>query len=417
MSSAPTAYIVSQGEELLTGLTLDTNAHHLCRALTDLGLRVRGTITAGDRLEEIEDALGRGCSAADVVICTGGLGPTGDDLTAEAVARRFDRRLRHDPTAMAQVEARYAAVGRTMAPANRKQAQLPAGAQVITNRLGTAPGFAIAVGASRLYCLPGVPSEMRVMFSEEVEPDVRARIAAQPPMRHTFRVMGKGESQLQDLLADVPRTWPGVVLGFRTRMPENHVKLVAEVGTPGWDAALARVRDRLGRDCFTEAPDEELAAVLGRLLVARGETLATAESCTGGWVAHLIVSEAGSSRWFERGWVTYSNAAKTDDLGVPAALIAAHGAVSPEVARAMAQGARRASGSDWGVAVTGIAGPGGGTADKPVGTVCVAVSGPEGTRDRALRLGARDRTSNRRFSAWIALEMVRRQLLRAASGA
>ncbi len=412
MASAPTAYVVSQGEELLTGLTLDTNAWFLCRSLTEMGLVVRGVITAGDRLEEIEGALLRATTGADVVVCTGGLGPTTDDLTSEAAARAFGRPLVHDDEAMAQVQARYDAVGRAMAPSNRKQASMPTGAALLVNRQGTAPGFSIDVGQGRLYCLPGVPSEMKSMFAEIVSPDVRAFVAIDPPLRHTFRVMGQGESQLQGLLGDVPERFPGVTLGFRAQMPENHVKLVAEPATPGWDDAVALVRERLGRDCFTEDPTEELAAVIGRLLLARGHTLATAESCTGGWVAHLIVSVPGSSAWFERGWVTYSNRSKREEVGVPAAVLEEHGAVSQETARAMADGARAAAGADWGVSVTGVAGPDGGSPDKPVGTVWVAIAGPTGTRDRQLQLGARDRTMNRRFSTWLALEMLRRQLLR-----
>ena len=416
MASTPTAYIVSQGEELLTGVTLDTNAHYLCRELTEMGLQVRGVVTAGDRLEEIEDALLRATAAADIVVCTGGLGPTADDLTSDAAAGAFDRPLAHDAEAMAQVEARYQTIGRTMAPSNRKQALLPAGATVIVNRQGTAPGFSLDIGSSRLYCLPGVPSEMKTMFAELVRPDVRAFASIVPPLRRTFRVMGRGESQLQGLLGDVPDRFPGVDLGFRTQMPENHVKLVAEPATTGWDEAVAHVRDLLGRDCFSEDPDEELAAVVGRMLLARGETLAIAESCTGGWIAHLIVSEPGCSAWFERGWVTYSNRSKEEEIGVPASVIEAHGAVSPETARAMAEGAREAAGTDWAVSVTGAAGPGGGSPSKPVGTVCVAVAGPSGTHDRQLRLGPRDRMMNRRFSTWFALEMLRRQLLRAQIG-
>ncbi len=416
MASAPTAYVVSQGEELLTGLTLDTNAHFLCRELTELGLRVRGVITAGDRLEEIEEALGRAVSDSTVVVCTGGLGPTADDLTSEAAARAFNRPLHHDSEAMSQIEARYASIGRKMAPSNRKQALMPEGAAVLVNRQGTAPGFSVDVEGTRLFCLPGVPSEMQTMFAEIVGPDVRAFAHVTAPLRRTFRVMGRGESQLQGLLGDVPDLFPGVELGFRTQMPENHVKLVAEPSTAGWDEAVSLVRERLGRDCFSEDPDEELAAVVGRMLLARGQTLATAESCSGGWVAHLVVSEAGSSKWFERGWVTYSNRSKEQELGVPAEILEAHGAVSSETARAMAEGARAAAGADWGVSVTGIAGPGGGTPDKPVGTVCVAVAGPAGTHDRLLQLGARERTMNRRFSTWFALEMLRRQLLRAPVG-
>jgi len=414
MDDATTAFVVSQGEELLTGLTVDTNANHLCGALTRAGLRVVGAATAGDDRTVIARALADAASKADVVLCTGGLGPTEDDLTADAVVEAFGGELALDEEAWSQVQARYEAIGRAMSMTNRKQALLPVGSDVIENRLGTAPGFAIDGGGARLYFMPGVPREMKAMLKERVLPEIVDRFAPRAPLRHTFRVMGRGESQLQEQLGALSSTFPGVILGFRTRMPENHVKLAASSECPVWEEAKAWVRERLGENCFSEEPDEELAAVVGEMLVARGQTLALAESCTGGWIAHLCVTEAGSSRWLDRGFVTYSNVAKEEAIGVDSALIAAHGAVSEEVARAMAEGAKATAQTDWGVGVTGIAGPGGGTPDKPVGTVWIAVAGPDGTHTRRLRLG-RDRTSNRRFSAWIALEMLRRQILRRAS--
>jgi len=412
MKNVVTAFVVSQGEELLTGLTVDTNANYLCDRLSRLGLRVMGASTAGDRLEAIAQALAHAASHADVVICTGGLGPTEDDLTAQSVVRAFGGELVLNEVALRQVVARYARIQAPMSPTNRKQALLPLGCEVIENPLGTAPGFAVDVAGTRLFFLPGVPREMKRMVDETVADDIAARYALHPPLRHTFRVMGRGESQLQEQLGSVGERFPGITLGFRTRMPENHVKLEAAPDTASWEQGKAWVRAQLGDDCFTEAPGEELAAVLGRMLVSRGEKLALAESCTGGWIAHLVVSEAGSSRWFERGWVTYSNEAKAQEVQVPTALLDEHGAVSEEVARAMAQGCAREAGVAWGVGVTGIAGPGGGSPEKPVGTVWIAVRGPSGTHARRLGLG-RDRTSNRRFSAWIALEMLRRQVLRA----
>ncbi len=411
-SDRPTAFVVSQGEELLTGLVLDTNARHLCEQLTDLGFRVTGAATAGDRVESIARTL-RSAAGASVVVCTGGLGPTADDLTAEGAALAFDRPIELHPEALAQVEARYAVLGRTMAPSNRRQAMLPASAEVLENRMGTAPGFALELDdGRRLFFLPGVPFEMRAMWSDRVAP----RLSGRTPRRHLFRVLGRGESQLQDLLGEVPVRFPGIQLGFRAAMPENQVKLTAEpeVSPDRFEAAVSAVRALLGRDCFSEREELSLAARVGEILVERGERLALAESCTGGQVAHLCVTEPGSSRWLDRGFVTYSNAAKVDGVGVREATLDAFGAVSEETAAEMARGARAAAGADWGLSTTGVAGPGGGTPEKPVGTVCFAVDGPAGTHTRTLRMPARDRSAVRRFSSFVALDMLRRQIERLA---
>lgn len=410
--TAPTAFVVSQGEELLTGQTLDTNCQYLCEQLTALGFRVLGAITAGDRRDAISDAFRLAISQADAVVCTGGLGPTADDLTAEAVADVLGVELELRQDALAMVQARYASMKRVMAGSNERQAWLPRGCEVLANPVGTAPGFACDAGGTRVSCMPGVPFEMKRMWGDAVAPDLLRRFEHRPPQRHVFRVLGKGESQLQDLLGDIPERWPGVELGFRTSMPENQVKLVAEPGIAGFEAAVAAVRARVGVACFSEDPTQELAGAVGSLLLERGQRVAFAESCTGGWVSHLCVTEAGSSRWFERGWVTYSNEAKQAELGVPAALIAEHGAVSEACAVAMAEGALERSGASWAVAITGIAGPTGGTADKPVGTVWFAVAGPAGTRARKLFFPTRSRTANRRFSAFAALDLLRRQILR-----
>ena len=409
---SPRAFIVSQGEEILTGLVTDTNANFLCGRLTDLGLRVRGVITAGDRTEEIASALSRATEAADVVVCTGGLGPTDDDLTAEAAALAFGRPLEFDPDAMAQVEQRFAVIGRSPARSDRRQAMLPRGAQLVPNALGTAPGFSIETKPGhRCWFLPGVPSEMKPMWYDSVAPGARAMLNQSPPLRLIFRVLGRGESRLQDLLGDLPERYPGIELGFRAHMPENQVKLVADAALSSVLAqAAASVRERLGNDLFSEDEDVGLAEVVEQLLLARGERLALAESCTGGLIGHLCVSVPGSSQWLDRDFVTYSNEAKEQMVAVQKETLREFGAVSEETATEMAQGARAAAATHWAVAVTGISGPSGGSADKPVGTTCFAVAGPAGTRSRTLRFG-RDRNSNRSWAAAIALDMLRRQLI------
>ena len=413
MLSLPrTAFVLSQGEELLEGLTVDTNAHFLCGELSRLGFRVLGATTAGDSVEAIADGVQRATECAQVVVCTGGLGPTGDDHTAAAVAQVAESSLVLSEEALAQIEERYLRLGRRMAPSNRKQALLPPEASLIPNPNGTAPGFAVSLGQARLFCLPGVPSEMKPMWSDWVVHRLEETFSvAHGDRRHVFRCIGRGESQLQDLISPVAAAFQEVELGFRAKLPEVEVKLRAARTCEGFEGAVGAVRRALGSDCFSENRQRSLAAVVGELLVARGEQIALAESCTGGLIGHLCVSEPGSSRWLERGYVTYSNESKVACLGVEARLIAQHGAVSEEVAVAMARGARSEAGVPWGVAVTGVAGPTGGSKDKPVGTVCVAVDGPSGKRVKTLHLG-RDRQANRTFGAWIALDMLRRQILR-----
>ena len=411
---SPQAFIVSQGEEILTGLVTDTNANFLCAQLTGIGLRVRGVITAGDHIEEIATALERATTAAEVVVCTGGLGPTDDDLTAEAAALAFDRPLQFSAEAMAQIEERFAVLGRKTANSDKRQAMLPHGALLIPNALGTAPGFCLEIRPGhRCWFLPGVPSEMKPMWHDTVSAQASGMLELEPPGRLLFRIMGRGESRLQDLFADLSKRYPGVELGFRAHMPENQIKLVADVANLDMlEDAANTVRERLGKDLFSEEEDVDLAEVVGRMLQARTERLAIAESCTGGLIGHRCVSVAGSSDWLERGFITYSNDAKQDMLAVRSETLDTYGAVSEETASEMARGARAAAGTDWAIAVTGISGPGGGSPEKPVGTTCIAIDGPTGNRTRTLRFG-RDRNSNRSWAAAIALDMLRRQLIRA----
>ena len=393
--------LLAQGNELTTGQTVDTNSNWLATKLWALGLTVRRVICAPDRMDDLVEILRDSARLAAVVISTGGLGPTRDDLTAEAVSRAFAQPLRLDEGAMAQVEARYRTFNRTMPEVNRKQAILPEGARVLENRWGTAPAFSVEAEGAILYFMPGVPREMRPIFETWIEPDLVARLAIAKPTLHTIRVIGLGESNLEELLREIEL--PGLTIGFRTKLPENQVKLVFDPGVSEQDRreTVARARSLIGRYAYG-VDSGDLAEVVGEALVARDQTLALAESCTGGAVAAWLTDVSGSSRYLLEGAVVYSNAAKTRAAGVDPALIEAHGAVSEPVAIALAEGIRARVGSTWGVGITGIAGPGGGSEEKPVGTVHWAVAGPEGTRHRRARFPG-DRSRVRSFAGAAAL--------------
>lgn len=409
----PTAELLSQGDEVVTGQITDTNSAWLATRLTEAGVLVARHNTVGDRLQDLVALLRELAGRCDVVISTGGLGPTVDDLTAEAVALAFDRPLALDPEALAEVEGMYARFGRVMPAINRKQALLPQGALRLTNHWGTAPGFAVEVGGTWMAFLPGVPREMRGMFDTWVLPALAERLALSPGELVTLRCAGAGESNLQEALAD----WSaeGVELGFRAAMPEVYVKLrfSAGYGTERREAVVADVRARLGAAVFAVErpgdPPRPLAAEVGARLSAAGARLAVAESCTGGRLASLCTAIPGASGWFTEGAITYANASKTRLLGVPEALIAEHGAVSEPVARAMAEGMRASSGADFALATTGIAGPDGGSEAKPVGLVHVALATPTQTLHRALRYGG-DRERIQLLAATGALDLLRRHL-------
>lgn len=397
--------IVSQGEELVSGSTVDTNAGWLCQELKPLGFVPNRITVVGDELDTIRAVLEEASARSPVVICTGGLGPTSDDLTAEAAALAFARALREDPVALGQVEARYRARNRPMPPANRKQALLPEGALLLENLWGTAPGFAVEHAAGVVYFLPGVPSEMKRMVEAHVLPDLARRHALPPRRTVLLRCVGIAESEAAGRMEGFDR--PGVVVGYRAHLPEIHVKLHLD---PGVEAAplVAEARERLGDVVFT-VDGGPLAQVVGELLAARGATLATAESCTGGRIGASVTAVAGASGWYLGGAVVYSNAEKTRACGVPEALLSAHGAVSEPVARALAEGVRERVGATVGLGVTGIAGPSGGSPEKPVGTVHIALATPEGTLHRRLRLPF-DRERNLQVSTALALDLLRRWL-------
>ncbi len=403
------AAVLSIGTELTRGELIDRNAAWISERLTGLGCVVVEHMTVPDDLERIAAALRDLSRRARFVVATGGLGPTSDDLTSEAAALASGKPLvRHEPSLEA-IRERYAAAGRELTPSSMVQADLPQGADVLPNSAGTAPGFGVAVGESRCFFMPGVTLEMKRMFDDHV---VR-RIA--PEVERTsqqvrLRTFGLPESRVGELLEGVEAAHPGVTLGYRASFPEIEVKVLAE-GDDDSSAsakvapAVEEVRRRLGDAVFGEGTTT-YPAYVGRILRDRRLTVALAESCTGGLAGSLITDVPGSSDYMLLSAVTYSNAAKTAVLGVSDELLRAYGAVSLECAEAMAVGARRISGADISVSITGIAGPGGGSEDKPVGTVFLAVAGAEGpARGERFHLSG-DRRRIRTRAAYLALRLV-----------
>jgi len=409
----PTAEILSQGDEVVTGQTVDTNAAWLAERLTDLGFTVIRHTTVGDVLTDIRDIIRDAAARADLVIGTGGLGPTEDDLTARAVAEAFDRPLVLDEQALAHIEALYTRFGRRMPAVNRKQAWLPTGCQRLDNDWGTAPGFAVEEQGALLAFVAGVPREMRNLYEQRILPLLRARFDLAPGRLVTLRTTGVGESDLQERIGAFEE--PEVVLGFRSILPENHVKLRFDAGTPKArvHAIVDDLAERIGSALFAieglDTPGGSLAQVVARALADRGETLAVAESCTGGRVAAACTAIPGASTWFVEGLVTYANEAKVRLLGVRPETLAEHGAVSPEVCAQMARGVREHAGTTYGLGITGIAGPSGGSEQKPVGTVHVGLATPSTVHHRKLRLPG-DRERIQTLSTAAALDLLRRSL-------
>jgi nicotinamide-nucleotide amidase len=411
------AVILSTGDELTTGRTLDTNAHYIADQLLAVGIDVAAMLVVGDYPDRIAWAWRTALQQADLIVCTGGLGPTADDLTTETVARVAGVGLRMDEAVADRIRQMFAAMGRTMPENNLKQALFPEGAAVIANRLGTAPGFRLAIPTARGRChcivLPGVPREMKAMLAEDVLPWVRlARGGTAEYRSHTFQTFGISESALDELVAGVVDPAEGR-LAFRAAFPQISLRVTVQ-GEPGeveqrLERAAAALRVRLGPYCYGEG-NTTMEAAVGALLAAHRATLAVAESCTGGLIGHRLTDVPGSSAYVRADVVAYSNEIKQALLGVPAATLEQHGAVSVETAEAMARGVRRLAGSTIGLATTGIAGPGGGTAEKPVGTVCIALDSDAGPRSHRYQLwGTRDWV--KLLTSQIALDWVRRWAL------
>jgi nicotinamide-nucleotide amidase len=410
--------VLCTGDELLTGLTVDTNSPYFMERLLPKGEQVVRTTVVGDVREEILEALSTLSARADVVLVSGGLGPTADDLTAACAAEAAGVPLVESAEALQALEARFLRRGIVLTPNNRRQALVPRGAEVVLNPQGSAPMFVLRLRRATLFFLPGVPREYRFLVDAEVLPRIQKLRGARPDATflafRLLRTVGLPESHLDARVAPVAALHPHVTFGFRTQAPENHLKLMATGRTQAEaDAALAAAeaasRAVLGSYLFGQ-DEQRHPEVVGALLLRRKETVALAESCTGGRIADLLTSVSGASAWFPGGAVVYANAMKEAWVGVRNQTLLTHGAVSEEVAREMAEGVRVATNATWGLSVTGIAGPTGGTEEKPVGTVFTALAGPKGTRAQQHRFPG-DREQVRSFSAAAALEALRHALL------
>ena len=413
------AFILSIGTELTTGQQVDTNAAWLSAELTRMGIRVLAHITTGDDVGHVRAAISQALGGSQVVILTGGLGPTPDDLTRYAVAEAVARPLVENAETLEWIRAWFNRVQRPMPEANKVQAMIPRGCEVIPNARGTAPGIWYHGEDTDLFALPGVPGEMKAMFLAGVAPVLEPGAGA--ACGHEARVMcfGISEAKTGELLGDLMSRDRNPLIGTTASRGIISVRIAAR-GKDESDAKqlaaadLAEVRGLLGEAVFGEG-DDSLELAVARLLKRHGRTVATAESCTGGLLAKRLTDVPGSSAYFLRGHISYSNQAKSDQLNVPAELIARHGAVSEPVAEAMASGCRTASSSDFALATTGIAGPGGGAPPgKPVGLVYLGFADPANVRVKRLILGehlTRDEIRDRASSA--ALNMLRLHLLRA----
>ena len=375
--------IVNVGTEIILGDIVNTNAQYLSRRAARMGLDVFFHTAVGDNPGRMAEVFRRALGRSEIVVVSGGLGPTADDLSKEVMADVLGLPLDFDPWVMAEIEAFFRKRGRHPSPSSQKQALVPRGGRVLPNRVGTAPGLLLENEGKLVFLLPGPPSELRIMWEEQVEPILRERgLGRQVIFSRTLRICGLGESVVAETVADLLALSHPTVAPY-AKPGEVHLRLTCKAGNEKEATVLiapveAEIRKRLGWRVFGR-DEESLEEVVGRQLRQRGLTLAVAESCTGGMLGDRITSVPGSSQYFLGGIISYANRVKEQQLGVPGSLISLHGAVSGEVVTAMAEGVRSRLGADLALAISGIAGPEGGTQEKPVGTVWLALATGEGT--------------------------------------
>lgn len=400
--------VINTGSELLLGDVLNSHLAFMARELFGLGLRISRQATVPDG-ETIRSALVEAFSRADVVLVTGGLGPTSDDLTRDFAAELTGRSLVHDKTLAQAIRERFRSNNLKLAEQALRQAQVPSGAVVLENQNGTAPGlyFPSDRGVPHLFLLPGPPRELEPMFREQVLPILGEIVPCSADVREAnFRLVGIGESQVEELIGDGLKAIDGLEVGYCARPGQVDIRCLG--GTDALSLAERIVSDSLSEHIATR-DKRELEEVIVSLLASRGAKLATAESCTGGALANRVTNVPGSSEVFVEGFVTYANEAKIRTLEIDPAILAGHGAVSREVAEAMAANARRLAGTDYALSTTGIAGPGGGSEDKPVGTVFIGFATRFGTVVQR-RLFRNDRLTFKQRTSLAALDILRRSL-------
>lgn len=415
--AAPRTEIVAIGTELLLGDTVDGNGAWLGRVLSASGFMVTRRSVVGDDASAIRDVVTAALERAGLVICSGGLGPTSDDMTRPVLAEMFGRPLEMHGDWLAVIESRYRERGHAMTDSGRTQALLPRGAHLLPNRLGSAPGLVLEDRRGAAILLPGVPHELRGLMLDEVLPWLRSRWPFVPPVRsHRLRTAGMSESVIADRVEDLEAAFAPLTLAYLPSAEGVDLRLTAwalpeQEASPRIAEAARRLRERLGPAIYG-TDDDDLAAVVGRMVAERGWRMALAESCTGGLLAARVTDIAGASAWFDEGFVTYADVAKVRRLHVAEETLREHGAVSEATVRAMVEGARRESGAECAIAITGIAGPGGGSEEKPVGTVWIAAAAAQTiTSQRFYFSGGRAHVRAR--SAQAGLVMLRSLLLRA----
>jgi nicotinamide-nucleotide amidase len=409
------AAIIAVGSEMLGSERLDTNSLRLSTLLARYGVELRRKSVVGDLEADLVAEIHALLPVFDLVIVSGGLGPTADDVTRPAVAAALDRGISIDEGVVEVIAERFARMGRKMAEVNRRQAEVIDGATVLANDRGSAPGLTLTEGRSTLFLFPGVPSELDAMCARYLEPWLAERTGGAALESAVLKVACVAESTLEEWIAPSYDEFGREAITVLAKPGEIEVWATA-AGEPAarqerLAVMKARLRELIGDSCYAEGPRASLEGTLGELLRRAGATLATAESCTGGLVAERLTRVPGSSDYFVGGAVTYSDRLKSELLGVPEALLAEHGAVSEPVVRAMAEGARTRLGADYAIAITGVAGPGGGSPEKPVGTVEIAIAGPGDGEVEAMRIRyPGDRERIRWISSQFALEMLRRRL-------
>lgn len=409
------AEIITIGDELLIGQVIDTNSAWLGQQLTFNGIRVKQKTAVSDSPEHIIEVLTEAIKRSDVIILTGGLGPTKDDLTKQTLAKYFGMKMRLDEDVLSDVAELFKRFGREVTETNRTQAEIPDGCEVIRNPNGTAPGMWFNRGEKVVVSMPGVPYEMKAMFSDAVLPKLRARFNLPAIYHRTVMTQGIGESWLSDTLEEWEASLkkeniglaylpsPGMVRLRLTAYGSDKTELQNKV-----DAKIELLPALIGKFIFA-TEDTTLEKVVGQMLSKSNFTLVTAESCTGGYISHLITSVAGSSAYFLGSTVTYANEAKSSLLDIPQELINKNGAVSEEVVKAMAKNVRVKLGADYAISTSGVAGPGGGTLEKPVGTIWIAVASENGVEAKLFQFGD-NRERNILRTAQSALMMLYKQL-------
>ncbi len=414
------AEILATGDEIRTGTLVDSNSAFIADHLERLGVTVQRHHCVGDELEALTRVLAEIGGRADLAVVTGGLGPTVDDRSAEAAANAAGVERVVDQRALGEIEQFFLERGRPFSDSNRKQALIPSGAQCLYNPVGTAPGFSMQIEKCRFFFVPGVPYEMKQMIEHQVLPKIEQMIGGQRQysMLRTLSTFGLPESMVGEKIEGLADAFPEITPGLRAKFPEIQVKLYLRTddekkGRKMLDAADQWVARRLGIHLFSHE-GLTLAETVGRMLLERQATLSLAESCTGGLIGNWITNTAGSSDYFRLSAVTYDNQAKIDLLGVSEATLTRNGAVHETIAGEMARGARRAGRSTFGLATTGIAGPGGGSEEKPVGTVCVGLATPDEILTRRFHFSFGRRLMNKRIFAMAALDMLRRTLIKAS---